>query len=639
MAGADKIHLLSESLCNLVRAHEVVSNPASAVKELLDNAIDAGATDISLDIKAGGKEYIHVTDNGCGMSPIDARMAFERHATSKIRAAEDLENIQTLGFRGEGLASIATIANVVLRTRRESDDLGTEIIVKGGNFSAQNTVVTPVGTSIRMNEVYFNTPGRRRSLRKDDAEERAIDAEFTQCVLVNPNIKFSYYKAGRLYRELPAASLKERIIAVAGRSINQKLLPINYDSPNISITGFVSHPEDAVQRLQKQYIFVNGRYIKHDYFRKAIELAFEGIIPANTRPHLFVYLTVPPKYVDINIHPSKKEVRFVDEPYIWQLLKQLTKEALSAHVAIPMIDWENPTSIDIPAYEGRRETSEAPQDHEQSGGIGGGVTRRVFLGNTTPTSSFGSHSSYHSGAKASVNTYSIDWDNLADSFEATAPKEVQPVIDYGEPFAGITHTPLPYGSFQGGEFPTIGLLIYKGKYIVSSMRRSLALIDYRRAHIRVLYDQYIKALDTGNIETQELMFTETIDFSIEESSYADQVTDILREYGFVFEVEENKQTYTIKQIPSMLSSQEIDIIYTIVQNCVNAQSCDASMVRESLALAVATSRAYNYGGKLEPQQVDDLLAQLFSSSQPNEDPCGKQIIGFIGDDEIEALFP
>lgn len=638
MSSGDKIKLLSEALCNLVRAQEVVSNPAAAVKELLDNAIDAGATSISLDIKDGGKTYIHVTDNGCGMSPIDARMAFERHATSKLRTAEDLEKIQTLGFRGEGLASVATIANVVLRSRRAEDELATEVVMMGGKFAEQNVVVAPVGTSIRMSEVFFNVPGRRRSLKRDDTEERAIDTEFTQCVLAHPSIKFSYYKGGSLYRELPKASLKERIIAVAGRSINQKLLPLSYDSPSICIMGFISHPEDAVQRLQKQFFFVNGRYIKHDYFRKAIELAYEGLIPSNSRPHFFLYFTVPTENVDINIHPSKKEVRFVDEGYIWQLLKQLTREALSAHAAIPMIDWENPNTLDIPAYQEKRESldisSETPTPPQQES-----YARRVFFGNLSSSPS-PSSTATTTPKPRSNSSYNIDWEALADSFQSTseAPHQERMFEPKGADSTLGTTLPLAHGVFQGTDYPTTGLLIYKGRYIVSSLRRSLALVDFHRAHLRILYEQLLQDYEHQAIETQELMFEETIDFSLDESKYLETLLELLPSYGFVLEGREGEHSYTIRQVPTFVATRSQEVLHELLDECITAEMCTPELVREHLLLSFAQGRAYAYGSKLSPQEVDELLSQLFALGSPSQDPKGRTIISLINEHDIEARF-
>lgn len=638
MTAEDKIHLLSESLCNLVRAQEVVSNPAAAVKELLDNAIDAGATRITLDIKRGGKEYIQVTDNGCGMSPIDARMAFERHATSKLRTAEDLEKIITLGFRGEGLASIATVANVVLKTRREVDELGTEVIMSGGNFTSQKPIVTEVGTSIRMNDVFFNVPGRRRSLKKDESEERAIDLEFTQCVLAHPDISFVYYKAGNLYKELTRGSLKERIIAVAGRNFSQKLLPINYESTEITISGFITPPDFAVQRLQKQFFFVNGRYIKHDYFRKAIELAFEDLVPAGARPHFFIYLKVPTESVDINIHPSKKEVRFEQESLIWEILKRLCTAALSSHAAIPMIDWDNPNTLDIPAYQGRRELSDL-QNTDVDTKPTEVVARRVFFGGVSPSSR--PSANYNTGMQT-MNSHEIDWNNLADNFERNSPSvpTEQSLFDASSSDAGVDSRmfPMSHGVFQATDYPTTGLLIYKGKYIVSSLRRGLALIDLHRAHLRVLHDRYYTEILEQQLEVMELMYPETLEFALEELEDANKVINLLSQFGFVIEAQETQGQFAIKQSPAIINNTCSDFVYKAVQAYKDTDSQSHEQIAERLALDFAGERAYPYGTKLDAQQVDDLLAKLFASSNTNIDPLGRTIISLISEDEVERRF-
>lgn len=646
----DRIHLLSEALCNLVRAQEVVSNPASAVKELLDNAIDAGATTISLDIKRGGKEYIHITDNGCGMSPVDARMAFERHATSKLRTAEDLERIVTLGFRGEGLASIATVANVVLTTRRPEDELGTEVVMSGGKFSKQSAVVVPnAGTSIRMNELFFNVPGRRRSLKKDEAEERAVDTEFTQCVLAHHNISFSYYKGGILQEELPKASLKERICAVVKtRDFGSKLLPINYESPMINITGFIAHPDESLKAKYKQYFFANGRYIKHDYLRKAVELAYEGLIPSDEHPHFFIYITVPTENLDINIHPSKKEVRFVDEAFIFQLLRQLVRESISTNASIPTIDWDNPTSVDIPAYTGRDEQFVAESIDEKPSKPTEVFARRVFFGGGSspnvasyPSCSLGPKPS----ARSTTSSYDIDWGNLTEDFERSDIAVQERIFDSSPTVSSLSVSaangalPMAHGVFQGTDYPTTGLLIYKGKYIISSLRRSLALIDYHRAHIRVLYQRYQEALKEGMIETQELVFPESIAFSLDEEVYAKQIIEALGDYGFVFEpAEEGGAGYLIRQAPAIIATRSVELIHELVQQSLNAEEFDANALNEMLAIAFAELQAYQYGETIEPQKVDELLSQLFASQDPTHDPKGRIIISLIGEDDIERRF-
>lgn len=635
MTSEDKIHLLTEAVCNLVRAQEVVSNPASAVKELLDNAIDAGASSIQLAITASGKESIHVIDNGCGMSTIDARMAFERHATSKIRLADDLERIQTLGFRGEGLASIAAVSKVELRTRRPQDEIGTEILISGGDLIKQGQVVTPIGTSIKMSDVFFNVPGRRRSLKKDSIEERLIDAEFTQCVLAHPKIAFRYAKGGKLFRELPSASLKERIIAVAGRSLEKKLLNINYESPNICIVGFIAHPEEAVRTNAKQFFFVNGRYIKHDYFRKAIELVYEPLVPSGHHPHYFVYFTVPSEHVDINIHPSKKEVRFIDEPYIWELLKSLVRETLSANAAIPMIDFDNPSTINLPPYISHSSTS---PDHLDGAQREPSYTKRVFMGRA-----------HTSGIEPSpfrsnrMNSSEVDWETLSEQFiqgETDKANLFAPTSDEPSEFNpnATQLSPMQHGFFLGSDYPTTGLLIYKGKYIVSSLRRSLALIDFSRAHRRVLYDRYLLNFVGQQIETQALLFPEPIDCSLDDEEHIEELTTILASYGFAFGRNEESGERAILEAPAVIADQAREVVLQLLSRLRDAESDNPDWVAEELALTCSRARAHTYGKSIERHEVDDLLAQLFCSSNPNYDPEGRLIIHLIEEEDIERHF-
>lgn len=637
--SVDKIHLLSESLCNLVRAQEVVSNPAAAVKELLDNAIDAGATSIQLDVIGSGKLGVHVVDNGCGMSPVDARMAFERHATSKIRTKEDLDKIQTLGFRGEGLASIATVSRVELRTRREEDEIGTEVLISGGEFIKQSSVVTSVGTSIKMSDIYYNVPGRRRSLKKDAQEERYIDEEFTQSALAHPHIGYQYYKGGVLFKDLRPSSLKERILAIAGRSLEKKLLPINYTSQMISITGFFSHPEQAAKTGKKQYFFVNDRYIKHDYFRRAIEQVLEPLIPQGSHPHFFVYFTVPSDHLDVNIHPSKKEVRFLDEPYIYTLLHSLVKEAIASNAAVPMIDWDNPQTIDIPSYQNTRRDVIATST-TQVGGEEVSYVKRVFMGGAE------SMPSTFSTSPRSVKTLSsdsIDWSKLEEEFTNGATEQsAKPNLSVNEvlplePVNGYALTPLQHGVFQGDDFPTIGSLIYKGRYIVSTLRRSLALIDLRRAHTRVLYEQYMQDDYEGKIETQALMFAEDIEFSLDEEVRARRLIDDLKSYGFAFE-SETEGHYRIVEAPSVLVDRAVEVVQNILAEYVAHEDPAPEMLRERMALYLATARAYPYGAKLERSEIDDLIANLFASTNPNFDPYNRRIISLIDEEDIDRRF-
>lgn len=633
MSSGDRVHLLTEAVCNLVRAQEVVSNPASAVKELLDNAIDAGATSIHLNIVGSGKLGIHVIDDGCGMSPIDARMAFERHATSKIRHAEDLEHITTLGFRGEGLASIAAISRVELRTRRAEDELGTEVVIIGGDFQKQSQVVTPVGTSIHMTDIFFNVPGRRRSLKKDSIEERLIDTEFIQSALVHPHVAYRYSKGQKVFKELPATSLKERILAIAGRSLEKKLLPVNYQSPNVCITGFVSLPTEAVKVGARQYFFVNGRYIKHDYFRRAIELVFEPLVTVGHHPHYFIYFTVPTEHVDINIHPSKKEVRFLDEPYIFELLKSLIRESLSAHAAVPLIDFERPATIEIPAYvPGEVQAQETPRDV---------YAKRVFLGGGRGLSGR-NHLPRPSGGQA-VQSYDIDWDNLSEDFASRRREQTDDLFA-----AEATVHKLPghlateqvhHGVYHGEDYPSEGLMFYKGRYLLSTLGRNLVLIDYHRAHERVLYERYRIALADEQVETQPLMFPEVVDFSLEESAFAALVIEGLASCGFRIEpVAHAADSYQILEVPLAVGTTAPEILRRLVESYREEERQDALQITDHLALILAESNAYAYGRHLERSEVDRLMADLFASADPYYDPQGRRILSLIEEEEIDRRF-
>lgn len=626
--AVDRIQLLTEAVCNLVRAQEVVSNPAAAVKELIDNAIDAGATSIQLDIASGGKIYIHIVDNGCGMSAVDARMAFERHATSKIRSIEDLEKIETLGFRGEGLASIAAVSKVELRTRREEDELATEVVMAGGEFIKTASVVAPVGTSIKMSDIFYNVPGRRRSLKKDQKEEDLIDMEFVQSALVHPHIAYKYSKSGKLFKELRVSSLKERIIALAGRSLGEKLLPLNYDSPDLKISGFISSPDGAVKTRYKQYFFVNGRYIKHDYFRKAIEQAFEPLIPVGAHPQFFIYFTVPADHVDINIHPSKKEVRFIDEPFIYQIISSLILPTLTS---FPVLDFDNERVLEIPSYS-------EPSVAGSSVQVEDSMVKRVFMGGIDINRGFFSRPA---SAKV-VQSDTIDWDTLTEGFSKQEDSfsdnmhTNQSLADKSSAFDSLV--PLQHGFFYGDDFPTTGHLIYKGKYIISTLRRSLALVDFHRAHLRVLYGKYMEELKSRSIEIQSLMFPEQIDFALEDLSLVKSLFMSLREYGIeVDEVGEDGH-YHIKAVPVAVVSTPVNFIHYLVGVYKELEEFDEHTLLEKLALYFADLRAYAYGLKLEPYDIDDLLANLFASENPNFDPYNRRIISLIEESDIDSRF-
>lgn len=636
---SDIIRLLPESIASQIAAGEVVESPASAVKELLENAVDAGATSIQLEVLDGGKSLIHVLDNGCGMSPADARMAFEKHATSKIREAEDLYKLHTMGFRGEALAAISAISKIELRTRRADQELGTHIQLSGSQVQSIEVCVMDVGTSLKVQDLFFNIPVRRRFLKDHKREFDKVLREFVHVALVNPHIAMTLHHDGALIKDLPVASLKGRVLGVVGQAFEKKLLTINYSSPMLSITGFVSQPQSIVKSGLKQYLFVNGRYMKHGYFAKAIELAYQDVASEGLRPSFFVYLTVPTDTIDVNISPTKTEVRFSEEKLIFDILKSLVREALSASASIPVIDFDPDKALDIPAYPGRQETLVMPElpsvvsptagpRGEATGG--GGYARRVFM------SGAGQKSSSPAASRYRASSMDINWDSLSEKFEAPPVDEESSSL-FAPRLTEAGGTLLPHGVFCGTEYPSVGQLIYKGRYIVTSLRRNLTIIDYRRAHERILFERYMLELGEGKVEVQQMMFPEPLELALDEAQALERLWADLTSLGFELE-RIDEQTYTLLQAPSAILEQATDLLRRLVAHCIETDEYNHDYLVRAMAMAMASGTARPYGQELSSEDVEALLAQLFATSDPNLTPNGKVIMTTFSEDFIDQRF-
>lgn len=630
---SDVIRLLPESIASQIAAGEVVTSPAAAVKELLENSIDAGATSIQLEVTDGGKASIHVLDNGCGMSPVDARMAFEKHATSKIRQADDLYKLHTMGFRGEALAAISAISQVELRTRQADSELGTELILSGSNVVSTNPCVVPVGTSMKVKDLFFNVPARRRFLRADKEEFKLIKREFINVALVNPSIAMSLYRDGQLVQELPASSLKERILSVAGRSFEEKLLPLHYTNTMVDVTGFVSSPIAAVKTRYQQYMFVNGRYMRHPSFQRAVEQAFEGLIPEGAHPNFFIYLTVPAENIDVNVSPTKTDIRFVDEGLIWTILKQLVRETLSANVAVPVINFDAEHTIDLPAYTGRKAVMDeeaASWETTPSVGSGASYARRVFMGRGAGGASLGE--SFGGSSRASslqASSFDLDWARLSESFERAKPAESESLF--------VEPDVIPSSSPDNSELLSVGHMLYKGRYIVTSLRRNLVLIDLRRAHERIIYEQLLLEMQEGRIEVAQLMYPEELECSLEEASALEELVEDLDTLGFALEPTADR-VYTLRQSPTSVATQAIDLIRGVLHHCLDTGQCGRDFLLRSLALSMAETLAKTATTVLDNQAVEDLLARLFASTDPNLSPRGRTIILSLTEAEIDNRF-
>ena len=478
----DIIHLLPDSVANQIAAGEVIQRPASVIKELVENAVDAGATDVHVIVKDSGKTSIQVIDNGKGMSDTDARMSFERHATSKIDKAEDLFSLRTMGFRGEALASIAAVAQVELKTRTADEEVGTCIVIEGSEVKRQEPVACAVGANFMVKNLFYNVPARRKFLRSEHTELNNIITEFEHVALVNPDIHFSLYNNDNCLFDLPATTLKKRIVDVCGKKVNQWLLPIKVETSLINIGGFIAKPEFA-RKKALQYFFVNGRYMRHPYFHKAVMDAYEQLIPAGEQISYFIYFDVDPANIDVNIHPTKTEIKFENEQAIWQILSAAVKESLGKFSAIPSIDFDTEDMPDMPAYE-QTGTAAPPKVHYNT-------DFNPFQA-SAPTHSEPSQPGYarrasndwealYAGVSRASKMNEPDDDLLPDEEEVIPPLPTEePVVE-----KGAQHFQL------------------KGRFILTSVKSGLMLIDQHRAHVRVLFDRYMEQIRTRNGVSQD----------------------------------------------------------------------------------------------------------------------------------------
>lgn len=583
---SDIIHLLPDSIANQIAAGEVIQRPASVVKELMENAIDAGADTVQVLVKDAGRTLVQVIDNGKGMSETDARMAFERHATSKIRTANDLFALRTMGFRGEALASIAAVAQVELKTRRKEDDTGTLIRIAGSQLEQQETIAMNPGSNFAVKNLFFNIPARRKFLKSNDTEFKNILTEFERVSLVSPSIAFSLRHNDAEVFALPVSGLKQRIVNVMGKKIAPNLLPIHIQTSFITISGFIGTPESSRQRNTTQYFFVNGRYMRHAYFHRAVMLAFEPFIPAGHQPHYFIYLEVDPAGIDVNIHPSKTEIKFEDEPMLFQVLTSAVKEA----IAVPGLEFDREGAIDIPVYTGQPTVVAPPQVS--------------FRPDYNP---FKEHSGYERPA--------INWEQLYD--KTAVQKEIPPIQ---EEAAG--HDVLPF----------------KDRYLITSLKSGLAFIDRRRAHIRVLFDEYLQRMDKQQGVTQKLIFPEIITFTSKEATVLPFLLDDLAFIGFDLS-DLGGHSYAINGIPAGLENvNPIETLQEMVDKAIETGCEVREEIAEALVLALAQKAAIPYGKRLSDDEAQSLIAKLFASSSPNYTPDGKVIVSVLSEEDLEKRF-
>ena len=507
---SDIIKLLPDSVANQIAAGEVIQRPASVIKELVENAIDAGATSIQIVLKDAGRTLIQVIDNGKGMSDTDARLAFERHSTSKISKAEDLFSLQTMGFRGEALASIAAIAQVELRTRAKGAQLGTKIMINASKCESQEPDMCPEGSNFMIKNIFFNVPARRKFLKSNQVELSNIIKEYEKLALVNHHVDFSLSNNDKLLNKFSGGSFKQRIASLWGAKVDQQLVPLNTDTSLVRITGFVSKPEGARKRNFLQFLFVNGRFMRHPYFHKAIISSYSELIPDDEQPNYFLNFSVDPESIDVNIHPTKTEIKFENELPIWQILAAAVKESLGRFSAVPQIDFDTIDAPEIPAFNDHTVVT-APED---------GVDPTYNPFKPQSKSSAGGGSSYHPQSAGSFGGYSSnplpDWEKLYQNFEKGKQEGIASITeqDVEDSFSDIGEVE-PVNNGVQAEIITPDMssamcMQMKGRYILSPIKSGLMIVDQHRAHVRVLFEQYIKQLDATTISSQRVLFPEVL---------------------------------------------------------------------------------------------------------------------------------
>lgn len=625
---SDIIRLLPDSVANQIAAGEVIQRPASVIKELVENAIDAGAQHIDVLVTDAGKSSIQVIDDGKGMSETDARLSFERHATSKIREAADLFALRTMGFRGEALASIAAVAQVELRTCVEGEELGTKLVIAGSKVESQEAISCPKGSNFCVKNLFFNVPARRKFLKSNQTELSNILTEFERIALVNPNVSFTLYHNDAELFNLPAIQLRQRIMGVFGKKINQDLLSLDVDTTMVRVSGFVGRPESARKKGARQYFFVNGRYMRHPYFHKAIMDAYEHLIPVGEQVSYFIYFDVDPGNIDVNIHPTKTEIKFENEQAIWQILAAAVKETLGKFNAVPSIDFDTEGMPDIPAFESSPYAGIQPPKTTYN------PDYNPFNTSAVPPSSYSSKPSrdweqlyegleHHSSAQHIQKSYPDDGD-----YYFTAASMEQPVTptlyDHSEEAA------MGEKSSQHYQF--------KGRFILTSVKSGLMIIDQQRAHIRILYDQYLEQITRRQGASQGMLFPDIVQFPVSEVPVLQEIMEDLSYLGFEL-TDLGGGSYAINGIPSGIEGlNPVELIQSMVHTAMEKGGKVKEEVQSNLALTLAKAAAIVPGQVLTNEEMNGLVDGLFAVATPNYTPDGKTVLSVLQEDELEKLF-
>lgn len=609
------IQLLPDHVANQIAAGEVVQRPASVVKELLENAVDAKATDIKLIIKDAGKALVQVIDNGVGMSVTDARLCFERHATSKIRHAEDLFSLHTKGFRGEALASIAAIAHVEQKTKQDQEELGTHIIIEGSKFVSQEPAVLPKGTSFSVKNLFFNIPARRNFLKSDTVELRHIIDEFQRVALAHPNISFTMYHNGSEAFNLPQSNFRQRIVNIFAGKMNEKLVPVKEETEIVQIQGFIGKPEFAKKNRGEQFFFVNDRFIKSGYLHHAIMAAYEGLLKDGAQPSYFLYLTVPPNTIDINIHPTKTEIKFDDEHALYAILRSSVKHSLGQFNVAPVLDFDRDPNLDTP-YQYQQKNAEYPTIQ---------VDRSY-----NPFSD-------EKPQKAVTNfnykkpEFQPSWESLYVGLEE---------MDRNHPEITFENVAVSSSLFEDTDTEHDVKRTYQihKKYIVSPIKSGIVIINQKRAHERVLYEEFLSNMTVHHASSQQLLFPLELYFSVNDIELIKEIQSSLENLGFIFDSISN-DSVIVSGLPVTITESQIPIIFDdLLNDFQNDVANDSFSQNDSIAQSMAKCLAVKTGTYLTEKEQDNLVNNLFACREPNVSPFQKPTFITMSVEDLDKKF-
>ncbi len=617
--NSDVIRLLPDSVANQIAAGEVIQRPASVIKELVENAVDAGATSIQIILKDAGRTLIQVVDNGCGMSPTDARMAFERHATSKIAAATDLYSLHTMGFRGEALPSVAAVAQIDLRTMRHGDSIGTRLLISESKFESQEPASCVPGTNLMVKNIFFHMPARRKFLKKDSIELSHILREFERLALVNTNIDFTLIHNDVTLHQFRAGTLKQRIGALFGKNLESQVAAVGTETSLVKISGFVGLPRFAKKRGAQQFLFVNGRNMRHPFFHKAVMKCYEQLIAPDAQPSYFINFEVDPATIDVNIHPQKHEIKFEHEQAIWQILEAAVRETLGKSQAAGALDFDLEDAPEIPVFDPAAEAGMPAESFDD--------TYNPFAG--APSS--GHSSEGISWRPSSSNRPSQDWEKLYENFNNKRESA------YNSAPAASTffdNDPIE-GASAAANAPTC--LQWQNSYIITGSHSGLMVIMQRRAHIRILFERYTASLAEGSIASQALLFDELIELAPSQSALLPELMPQLERLGFKLSAVDSTR-WNISAVPAPLSGGNPgEALLSILAEAESQPGAGDAIIRP-LANAMARSGAVKSVQALSSEEMETLVADLFRCSEPSFTPDGLPVLTIINNDELAARF-